>query len=236
MTCLCFEGVSKRYGGRLILRDVSFRIASGEILLLVGANGAGKSTLLRLAAGLSSPTNGTVARGSENIGYLGHATGIYPGLTALENLAFWQRLRHEAAGETALMPFLERVGLTRRAHDRAGSFSRGMAQRLNLARLLAQRPDLLLLDEPGTGLDADATRLLAEEILAARARGAGVMWVSHDVERDVASADRVIRLDARRDARGKRKSGSHIVFDGPAADFAAAGAQAVADDAGGGTC
>ena len=209
---LRLEHVSKRYGTRMVFRDVSLTLTGGSVLLLAGPNGAGKSTLLRLAAGLAAPSSGTVAHEDldpADIGYLGHATGMYPGLSALDNLAFWQRLYRADARPSTLMAALERVGLARRAHDRAGIFSRGMAQRLNLARLLLQAPQLMLLDEPGTGLDTASAALLAEEVIAARDRGAGIIWVSHNTHTDSLLADRIFEL-----------AGGSVAYDGPAHSFA----------------
>ena len=143
------------------------------------------------------------------LGYLGHATFLYPGLTALENLAFWRTahgLRLSGAGLSAM---LERVGLAAHAHERAGIFSRGMAQRLNLARVLMLEPDLLLLDEPGTGLDAASLALLRREITAARQRGACVALISHDLAGDAPLADRLLFLADRK-----------LAYDGPPAAFA----------------
>ena len=204
---LRFDKVSKRYGGRNIVREITLRLSGGEIVLLAGSNGVGKSTLLRLAAGLTAPSSGSVNLEDVRLGYLGHGTGVYANLSALENLAFWQRLHNADARDSTLTAALERVGLARRSRDRAGSFSRGMVQRLNLARLLLQEPDVLLLDEPGTGLDPQAVALLTAEVLAARARGAGVLWVSHDLDRDLPLADRVLELF-------RVKGGSRLIFDG----------------------
>ena len=187
--------VAKLFGLKAVLRNVSCTFAPGSITLLVGDNGAGKSTLLRMAAGLSRPSAGEITR-SENavIGYVGHATFLYPGMTALENLAFWARLYGTSAREKDLLALLDQVGLAAHAHERAGVFSRGMAQRLNLARVLMRPADLLLLDEPGTGLDASSRALLREQMRAARNRGACVIVVSHDYADDSAVADRVIAL------------------------------------------
>jgi len=176
---------------------VDFAVAPGTVTLLVGPNGAGKSTLMRLMAGLLRSSAGScacnVAEG--RVAYLGHATFIYPGLTALENLAFWRKAQGLRLTEAELMALLERVGLASYAHERAGIFSRGMAQRLNLARVLLAEPELLLLDEPGTGLDSRAAVMLREEIALARQRGAGVVWISHDVVADAAIADRILLLE-----------------------------------------
>ena len=187
--------VAKLFGLKAVLRNVSCAFAPGSITLLVGNNGAGKSTLLRMAAGLSRPSAGEISR-AENavIGYVGHATFLYPGMTALENLAFWARLYGTSTKEKDLLALLDQVGLAAHAHERAGVFSRGMAQRLNLARILMRPADLLLLDEPGTGLDASSRALLREQMRAARDRGTCVIVVSHDYADDSVVADRVVAL------------------------------------------
>lgn len=222
------SGVGMRYGGRVVLRNVCLDIAPGAVSLLVGPNGAGKSTLLRIMAGLLRPSAGTVqptfegqtpGRGS-GIGYLGHATFVYPGLSALENLAFWSGLHGLDADRKALTTALARVGLARYAQERAGGFSRGMAQRLNLARVLLLDPDLLLLDEPGTGLDQASLTMLKKEIALAKTRGAGVVWISHDVPADAPLADRVIALADR-----------SVAFDGDPADYLGGAAHAAEDAA-----
>lgn len=205
--------VAKFYGNRLVIKDVSFEVSPGTVTLLAGPNGAGKSTLLKLMAGLSRPSSGNVERGiaDEALGYLGHQTFIYPELTAFENLAFWARLHGlapERCSEDALLAALERMELKRFAFERAGGFSRGMAQRLNLARVLLLSPSLLLLDEPGTGLDTRSMAILHREIAAARDRGAGIVWISHSVAEDLARADRVLAIAEKR-----------VVYSGPAADY-----------------
>ena len=192
--------VAKTFGARLILRDCTAEFNEGSVALLTGENGAGKSTLLRIIAGLSQPSSGQVsfAPGDPSIGFLGHQTFLYPALTALENLAFWQKAHGLPADEPTLLGMLEHVNLARHAHERAGVFSRGMAQRLSLARVLLQRPDVLLLDEPGTGLDQASQAMLEEEILKARKRGATIVCVSHNLERARALADCVWRIRDRR--------------------------------------
>ena len=205
--------VAKFYGNRLVIKDVSFEAAPGTVTLLAGPNGAGKSTLLKLMAGLSRPSAGSVERGvaEDALGYLGHQTFIYPELTAFENLAFWARLHglspERCSGE-ALLVALDRMELKRFAFERAGGFSRGMAQRLNLARVLLLSPSLLLLDEPGTGLDTRSMAILHREIAAARDRGAGIVWISHSVAEDLARADRVLAIAEKR-----------VAYCGPAADY-----------------
>ena len=150
-------------------------------------------------AGLARPTVGTVERFCEDggLGYLGHATFIYPGLTALENLAFWSGMHGNPTDKATLSEALARVELAPFAEERAGTFSRGMAQRLNLARILLQSPPLLLLDEPGTGLDVRSLAILHREIAASRDRGAGIVWITHDVAGDAKRADRIIAIENR---------------------------------------
>ena len=174
---LKLAGIGKLFGARAVLRNISFEVHPGTVTLLVGANGAGKTTLLKIMAGLARPTVGTVERYCEDggLGYLGHATFIYPGLTALENLAFWSGMHGNPTDKATLSEALARVELAPFAEERAGTFSRGMAQRLNLARILLQSPPLLLLDEPGTGLDVRSLAILHREIAASRDRGAGIV-------------------------------------------------------------
>ena len=197
MFLLELRGIAKFFGHKCVFKAVDLAVARGTVTLLVGANGAGKSTLMRLMAGLLRPSAGSCAcRAAEGrVAYLGHVTFMYPGLTAWENLAFWGKAQSLRLAEADLTALLARVGLERHAHERAGIFSRGMAQRLNLARALLLEPELLLLDEPGTGLDSRAAAMLREEILRARQRGAGVVWISHDVAVDAPLADRVLTLE-----------------------------------------
>ncbi len=193
---LKLTGVGKMFGARVVLKNITLATEPGTISLLVGANGAGKTTLLKIMAGLARPSIGTVECDCEpgEMGYLGHATFIYPGLSALENLAFWSRLYGFGADRSRLIALLERVNLARFAEERAGSFSRGMAQRLNLARILLQSPRILLLDEPGTGLDASSLALLRKEMVQARKEGAAVVWISHDLAGDAPCADRILAI------------------------------------------
>ncbi|SDB04928.1 heme exporter protein A [Desulfonatronum thiosulfatophilum] len=189
--------VSHFFGSRLVFRHVSLRIAPGEVLLVLGPNGAGKSTLLQIIAGLLTPTGGEIDWSMESgeIGYLGHGTCVYPFLTAMDNLQFWGRMHGLSPTSDAIIGVLDRVGLKVAALERAGTFSRGMAQRLSLARILLLNSRLLLLDEPATGLDTASRDILDREISQAKSRGAAVAWVSHDAQRDLRLADRVLVLE-----------------------------------------
>jgi heme exporter protein A len=163
------DGLSRRYGERLALDGVSLRVGEGERLILTGGNGAGKTTLLRVLATVLRPHAGEVSvaghalpaearRVRPSIGYLGHEPLVYPTLTVGENLQLYAALY--GAGEPEIAAALELVGLGHRRGDAAAELSRGMRQRLALARAVLHRPSLLLLDEPTTGLDEDGRERL----------------------------------------------------------------------------
>ncbi|MBI4328427.1 MAG: ABC transporter ATP-binding protein [Chloroflexi bacterium] len=164
------KGLTKAYGRTYALQDVSFSVTQGERVVLLGANGAGKTTLLRLLAGLLRPTEGSVllwgtppwhARCRAQVGVTSHASYHYEELTAWENLRLFGRLYGASNLETAIERALERVGLAAQAREPVRTLSRGMQQRLAIARATLHRPALLLLDEPETGLDAAAQGDLA---------------------------------------------------------------------------
>ena len=206
--------LTKFYGDKLVFRDVSLELEPGRVLLVVGGNGAGKSTLLKILAGLLRPSEGACesAAAPERTAYLGHATFLYSRLTALDNLAFWARMYGLSPDEDRLQAALARVGLARVGQERAGGFSRGMAQRLNLARVFLVEPELLFLDEPGTGLDAASQEILHAEIAGLKGRGASVVWVSHDLAGDRGRADMVLAL-----------AGNRTAYFGPAGEYAPGG-------------
>lgn len=193
------KGVAKAFGTRLLFRKVDAVLMPGTLSLLAGANGAGKSTLMRVMAGLTKPNAGTVTLNipEERLGYMAHATFLYPGLSARENLMFWAKASGLPDADSRVDDALATVGLSRHAEERAGIFSRGMAQRLNLARLILGEPKLILLDEPATGLDTASRRMLLDLMLEARSQGAAILWISHDVEEDSRHADRVLTLKDR---------------------------------------
>ncbi len=216
------RGVSRRFGAVAALADVAFEVPAGQSVLLLGANGAGKSTLLRIVAGLIRPTSGTVTFGDAGatpsapaaraaLGYLGHKSLLHDYLTAHENLCLYARLygAGAAAAGAAADAWLATVGLERAAHRPVRGFSRGMFQRLALARALIHEPRLLLLDEPASGLDSEGRARLAEVVQGLRGTGITILHVSHHAESAVALADRVLILqrgrlveDAPADGRG----------------------------------
>jgi ABC-type multidrug transport system ATPase subunit len=178
------RGLGRMFGGKRVLRDLDLDVRAGELLLVTGPNGSGKSTLLALIAGLLAPTEGEIdidlPRG--RIGYLAHEPLVYKELTALENLDLYGRLYHVPERRETIGALLERFGLWEVRHQRVGSFSRGMQQRLALCRVLLHGPELLLLDEPHAGLDASA-QTLVDDLLAESTGARTLVVASHDPER-----------------------------------------------------
>ena len=198
--------VAKRYGNERALAGVTSELAGRSMCALLGHNGAGKTTLLGILSTLVRPSDGSIryrARDREltgadirrEIGMLAHASLCYPELSALENLAFFAGLYGVDDSERALGALLDRVGLEPRARRRAArTYSRGMVQRLALARALLTRPSLLLLDEPFTGLDRGGALALGAELAKLRDDGAIVVVVTHDLEAISGRADHVVIL------------------------------------------
>jgi ABC-2 type transport system ATP-binding protein len=174
-------GLEKRYGLKRVLRGLDFELDRGGFLVVTGANGAGKTTLLRLCAGLAVPTGGSLEIEPERglIGFLGHEPLVYRELTALENLDLYGRLYHVPERRERIGMLLERFGLWEERGQRASALSRGQLQRLALSRALLHKPELLILDEPFSGLDPVSTRLLKDLILAEHRRGATVLFSTH---------------------------------------------------------
>lgn len=205
MNTIEVRGLVKYFGRASALRGLNLTAGAGEFLSLFGRNGAGKTTLLRILAGLCRPSAGTVhiqpaalarsgtARGS--IGYLSHNTSLYLDLTALENLRFYARLLSLPAGDDALEEKIAQVGLEGREREPVRNYSRGMQQRLALARAFMHNPDILLLDEPFTGLDAGGAEFLKSYLRAARAGGKTCIMATHDARLGYELADRLVVIE-----------------------------------------
>jgi heme exporter protein A len=215
------SGLVKRFGDRAAVDRVDIALRPGECLAVLGPNGAGKSTLLRMVATLLRPDAGTLSvcgedlpggrtRARAGIGYLGHDPLVYLDLTPRQNLELYASLYGLPDARERIDAGLDRVGLRARSFDPVRTFSRGMAQRLGLARALLHDPVLLLLDEPYSGLDAAGARLL-DTVLGDLGAARGAVMVTHEVERGVALAGRVLVLRAGR-----------VVLDEPVAGEAAA--------------
>jgi heme exporter protein A len=177
-------GLGRDFGAKRVLRGLDFVVPRGGFLVVTGPNGSGKSTLLSLCAGLLAPTAGTVEVevSRDELGYLAHEPLVYRELTALENLDLYGRLYRVPERRERIGMVLERFGLWEARHERVASFSRGMAQRLALCRALLHDPQLLLLDEPHAGLDADGSGLV--DSLLAEVRGSKTVVVAtHDSAR-----------------------------------------------------
>jgi ABC-type multidrug transport system ATPase subunit len=177
-------GVEKRYGFKRVLRGVDFDLASGGFLVVTGPNGAGKTTLLRLCAGLAIPSGGTleVEADRSRIGFLAHEPLVYRELTALENLDLYGRLYRVPERRERIGMLLERFGLWEARRERASALSRGQLQRLALCRSLLHKPELLILDEPFSGLDTEGAELLDRELAEMRGRRT-LLVATHDPER-----------------------------------------------------
>lgn len=206
------SGLTKQYGLNLVLRGINLRLAQGEFVTLVGANGAGKSTLLRIVATLAQPTDGTVKIGGwplrrhadkvrRHLGLVSHQSLVYRDLSAETNLLFTAKLYQLDNPTERVREALRRVGLAARERDPVRSFSRGMVQRLTIARATLHSPDVLLLDEPYTGLDQDASQLLDNLLEREREAGRTILMITHDLLRGWHLADRVAVLSRGKIAR-----------------------------------
>jgi len=203
------EGIQKRFDTRVVLRDAAIEIGPGSITLLLGTNGSGKTTLANILATLLSPDRGSVTvdgrpvarmRGAarRSIGFASHRPLLYLGLTPLENLAFFGGLAGVPSPERRAMELLERLGMAPFARAPVERFSRGMLQRIVLARALLTGPKILLLDEPYTGLDETGVAVVNEVLREARERGTGSLVITHEPERVRPLATRVLRMQGGR--------------------------------------
>jgi heme ABC exporter ATP-binding subunit CcmA len=197
----------KTYDLLIVLRKLDLQIGRGEFVALLGPNGSGKSTLLRLFSGLSKPTSGTIFIGGwelpreaaavrAQIGMVSHRALLYENLTARENLRFFARLYNLPPQnvDERIRLLLEQVGLTKRGDSLVRTFSRGMQQRLSIARALLHEPAVLLMDEPYTGLDQDAAQVLDGLLNQAYADGRTIVMTTHDLDRTARLASRVMIL------------------------------------------
>jgi heme exporter protein A len=198
------KGLIRAFGLRPVLRGVDMSIDEGEFVTLFGPNGAGKTTLLRTLATLIKPTAGLVQIGPYTlpnnatlvrrlIGVVSHYPLLYGELTAQENLQFYARM-YNVLDKTRLTERLAAVGLAKRADDLVRTFSRGMLQRLAIARATLHDPAVLLLDEPYTGLDQDAAATLDSVLTEVAIRGRTILMTTHNIDRGLANADRVLIL------------------------------------------
>ncbi|MEJ2247043.1 MAG: heme ABC exporter ATP-binding protein CcmA [Acidobacteriota bacterium] len=199
------RALSKHFGRFSALRNLDLSVSAGQFVSLFGRNGAGKTTLLRIIAGLSSPSSGTLniqppqpgsggfVRGS--IGYLSHETSLYMDLTALENLRFYAHMMDASADESDLRQRMEQVGLAGREREPVRNFSRGMQQRLAIARAFLHDPDILLLDEPFTGLDPSGADFFKNFLAGIHAEGRTCIMTIHDTYMGYEIANRLVVIE-----------------------------------------
>jgi heme exporter protein A len=199
------QGLRKSFGPRTALAGVDLCIPAGEFTTLVGPNGAGKTTLLRILATLARPSSGTVHLAGLDlvragievrrlVGFLSHRTLLYGDLTAEQNLGFYARMYDLGDGPARIDDLLKRVGLAARRHDLVRTFSRGMQQRLAVARAVLHRPELLLLDEPYTGLDPVAGHVLTALLTELAGDGCTILLTTHDLARGLEVGQRLVVL------------------------------------------
>jgi ABC-2 type transport system ATP-binding protein len=188
------DGVSKRYGDRAALRDVSFAAVPGELVAVIGPNGAGKTTLLQIVAGALAPTAGTVSLPPEQVGWVPQQPALYSKLSVAENLRLFARLEKVADVEAAVARMLAQTGLKERAGDEVGKLSGGNQQRVNIAIGLLRSPAALLLDEPSAALDPRQRERLWSFIGGLASEGTAVVYSTHDVGEAERYADRVLVL------------------------------------------
>ena len=199
------RGLSKSFGPRAALAGVDLSVAAGEFTTLVGPNGAGKTTLLRILATLACPSSGTVRvagldlvrAGIEvrrRVGFLSHRTLLYDDLTAEQNLNFYAQMYDLDDGPARVDDLLKRVRLVTRRDDLVRTFSRGMQQRLAVARAVLHRPQLLLLDEPYTGLDPVAVQVLTALLAELAGDGCTILLTTHDLARGLEVGQRLVVL------------------------------------------
>ncbi|HEU5182737.1 MAG TPA: heme ABC exporter ATP-binding protein CcmA [Candidatus Polarisedimenticolia bacterium] len=201
------KGLEFGFGLRPVLRGVSLTMRPGESMALFGPNGAGKTTLLRILASLLRPLKGEIAvdgnrlaghedrrRWRARIGFLSHHSMLYERLTGRENLLFYARMYGARDTVDRCGSLFAQVGLSGREDDLVGSYSRGMQQRLAVARALVNDPDLLLLDEPFSGLDPQAAASLSILLRKRSAAGKAILFTSHDLRSGYEAAERVAIL------------------------------------------
>lgn len=224
------RALTRFFGVYAALRGVSFDVPPGQCVALLGRNGSGKTTLLRLLAGINTPSEGSLQvfggvpekpATRKSIGFLGHGSGLYDELSAEENLRLAARVHELPNPDAAARQWLERVDLLRLARSRPSEFSRGMRQRLALARVLLAQPRLLLLDEPLTALDDRATHMVRDLLEEAWKAGATLLMSTHHLSEGMQIATHVLLLDRGRVAYSGERTPEMLA--NPAAVYALCG-------------
>ena len=192
----------KSFGVVQALRGISFSLQAGDFLTIFGPNGAGKTTLIKILSGLTRATGGTAkvagfdvgngdARLRREIGVIAHATCLYADLSALENLKFYANMYGLDNPEERAVEVIKEVGLVERMHDRIGTFSRGMQQRISIARAVIHDPSILFLDEPFTGLDPHGSKVLKQYLHSLHTKKRTLIMTTHDLSCGLEMGDKV---------------------------------------------
>ncbi len=198
------NNLSKDFGRIIALRSIHLSVAPGEFLTVFGRNGAGKTTLLNMISGVTQPSSGEVLifgtdprelHNRKRLAVISHEVFLYDNLTALENLEFAASMFAVDHASERITTVLKDVGLYHRRYDLSQTFSRGMLQRLTIARALLHEPELLLLDEPFTGLDQHAIALLTTILARQKEKGKTILLTTHDLFTGVQLADRFVILE-----------------------------------------
>lgn len=208
-TVISINSVSKAFASRLVLKNIDLDISRGESVCLCGVNGAGKSTLQRIIAGLLHPDAGSVSlngysvrtapdKTKPQLGVISHKSMVYPDLTVWENLSFFASLYGVRESAARITELLENVGLYSYRYDQASILSRGLLQRLAIARALVHDPKVLLADEPFTGLDSEASKYLVSVFADFISAGGTIIMTTHDINFALQCCDRVVVLDKQR--------------------------------------
>lgn len=192
---LIARGLSRSYGERVALRDVSFELGRGELLAVLGSNGAGKTTMLGVLAGILPPDAGQVEVGEGELGWVPQQAALYRRLTVAENLRLFARLEGRDDPDAAVDAMLEQTGLGDRRDDQVSTLSGGNQQRINIAIGLLADPAVLLLDEPSAGLDPAQRLRLWEFVSALTKSGTSVVYSTHQIEEAIRYGDRLLVLD-----------------------------------------
>ncbi len=218
-TVINIKSVSKAFDTRDVLKDINIEVNTAQTVLVCGINGAGKSTLLRIIAGLLQPDKGSIELSGCNIrkdpekakskfGMISHKSMVYPELTVLENLSFFSILYGVKDSDTHITELLKNVGLFSCKYDKAGILSRGLLQRLAIARALVHQPTLLLADEPFTGLDKEASHYLITLLNEFKNNRGTIVMTTHDIDIGLQCCNRVLVLN-----------NSNLIFDAMTSDI-----------------
>lgn len=214
-TAIVAKSISKTFDARRVLKGIDLTVTPGQTVLICGINGSGKSTLLRIIAGLLQPDYGTVKICGHNIhkdpeiakpklGVISHKSMVYADLTVFENLMFFANLYGLQAPDDRIKQLLKEVGLVSYSYDKAAILSRGLLQRLAIARAMIHKPTILLADEPFTGLDTDSCEHLVAVLSDFQQKGGTIVMTTHDINLGLRCCRRAIVLDS-----------SKIIFDAP---------------------